>query len=349
MGKQTRTSSFGVSGREGHDASAFYQRRLFQDMPALRLDPPLDLGAPGPDVPAADPALWVNQIYCASAERLAHVPSESVGLCFTSPPYNNGKSYDMDLTLREYLTLIGRVGREVYRVLKPGGRYVINMANQGRKQYVNMVAYYVALHLDLGFIQMGEHIWRKGKAASNNCAWGSFRSARAPRARDVHEMVLVFAKGTPTRPERGTSDISKDDFIQGTISIWEIAPVSARRVGHPAPFPQELARRVIQMYSFVEDVVLDPFCGSGTTCVAAAETGRHFVGYDNDPHSCDLARRYVARASSFTPGKGCIRDGITDTAATERTGRGPQSRSAIGTVGCTEPAGEVRGVPAGAG
>src|SRR5690606_15424083 len=117
------------------------------------------------------------------------------------------------------------------------------------------------LHMALGFLPMGEVIWQKGKGASGSCAWGSWQSAKAPRLRDLHEYLLVFAKDTFSRPDRGESDIARDEFLAATLSIWEIPPESARRVGHPAPFPVALARRVIDLYSYVGDVVLDPFVG----------------------------------------------------------------------------------------
>jgi site-specific DNA-methyltransferase (adenine-specific) len=143
---------------------------------------------------------------------------------------------------------------------------------------------------------MGEIIWRKGKGANGNCAWGSWRSARAPRLRDVHEYLLVFAKEDFSRPERGESDIERDEFMEATLSVWDILPESAKRVGHPAPFPVELAARVIQLYSYVGDVVLDPFIGSGTTAVAAVRSGRRFAGFEIDKGYFDLAQERVAEA-----------------------------------------------------
>ena len=246
---------------------------------------------------------WADRIYCHTAEAMEEIPDGTVALAFTSPPYNAGKTYDADLTLEQYLGLLARVGAEVYRVLKPGGRYVFNVANLGRKPYVPLHAYAYAIHTALGFLPMGEIIWRKASGASGNCAWGTYRSPRAPRLRDVHEYLLVFAKESYGRPERGQSDIEGEEFMAATLSVWEIPAESARRVGHPAPFPVALARRVIQLYSYVGDVVLDPFCGSGTTCVAALETGRHWVGYDIDPAYCDLARRRIAAAREQADGQ----------------------------------------------
>jgi site-specific DNA-methyltransferase (adenine-specific) len=230
--KRTSTSAFGVSKREGHDATAFYNRQLYQQNGA-----PL----PAPEAEAAVGALpidgWADRIYCQSSAAMTPIPDNTVGLAFTSPPYNVGKDYDDDLSFEAYLTLIEEVAREVYRVLKPGGRYVVNIANLGRKPYIPLHAYFYQRHGAVGFLPMGEIIWQKAKGASGNCAWGSWQSAKSPRLRDIHEYLLVFAKQSFSRPDRGESDIDRDEFMAGTLSIWEIPPESAKRVGHPAPFP----------------------------------------------------------------------------------------------------------------
>jgi site-specific DNA-methyltransferase (adenine-specific) len=183
-------------------------------------------------------------------------------------------------------------------VLRPGGRYVVNIANLGRKPYIPLHAYFYGVHMAAGFLPMGEIIWRKGKGANGSCAWGSWRSARAPRLRDVHEYLLVFAKEDFSRPERGESDIERDEFMEATLSVWDILPESAKRVGHPAPFPVELAARVIQLYSYVGDVVLDPFLGSGTTAVGAIKSGRRFVGFEIDADYFALAQSRVVEAQN---------------------------------------------------
>jgi site-specific DNA-methyltransferase (adenine-specific) len=171
----------------------------------------------------------------------------------------------------------------------PVGRFVINIANLGRKPYIPLHAFFYQMHMAIGFLPMGEIIWQKGKGASGSCAWGSWMSAKAPRLRDLHEYLLVFAKQGYARPDRGESDIARDEFMAATLSVWDIPPESAKRIGHPAPFPLALAERVVQLYSYVGDVVLDPFAGSGTTCVAAARLERRFVGYEVAPDYCALA------------------------------------------------------------
>lgn len=159
-----------------------------------------------------------------------------------------------------------------------------------------MHAYFYACHMAIGFQPAGEVIWQKGRGASGSCAWGSWMSAKAPRLRDLHEYLLVFVKGDFSRPDRGTSDISKEEFMKATLSVWEIAPERASRVGHPAPFPVELATRVVQLYSYVGDVVLDPFNGSGSTTLAAAIHDRHYVGYDISAEYCAIAQRRLDEA-----------------------------------------------------
>lgn len=296
----TRTASFGTPKREGHDASIFYSRSLYQgDFASLHrfLVGACTAQETGPQkkIPPKPLQDWSDRVYCHTSEDMRQIPNASVALAFTSPPYNSGKEYDQDLDLSAYFGLIARVGAEVFRVLKPGGRYVINIANLGRKPYIPMHAYFYLIHINLGFLPAGEIIWQKAKGANGSCAWGSWLSARSPRLRDIHEYLLVFVKDLFERPDRGNSDISREEFMSSTLSIWEVAPESARRVGHPAPFPVELASRVIRLYSYVDDVVLDPFCGSGTTCVAAKRLGRHWVGYDIVPKYCALAENRLEK------------------------------------------------------
>ncbi len=313
MPKNTKTSSFGVSKREGHDSSSFYQRKIYlaqQDHQKEESgeDPGKSEGfrkeveKNSPDQINTDESAanegpenieleeWIDKIHLCSSENMP-IPSDSVALAFTSPPYNVGKDYDDDMSLNEYFGLIQRVAREVYRVLIPGGRYIVNIANLGRKPYIPMNAYFYGIHEEVGFLPMGEIIWQKAKGANGNCAWGSWQSVKSPRLRDIHEYLLVFAKLGYSREEKGDSDISKEEFMESTLSIWQIPAESAKKVGHPAPFPVDLAKRVIKLYSYVNDVVLDPFVGSGTTCVAAKKLNRHYVGFDISPDYVTMSER----------------------------------------------------------
>ncbi|MFZ2096785.1 MAG: site-specific DNA-methyltransferase [Anaerolineales bacterium] len=283
--ERTKTSSFGTGKRESHDSSSFYNRNMYEGLFSLPLSKK-ELNSI--IVPPAEG--WANKIYCQSSENINIIPDNSIALAFTSPPYNVGKEYDDNVSLKEYLRLIENVACEVYRVLRPGGRYVVNVANLGRKPYIPLHAFFYDIHMRVGFLPMGEIIWQKAKGSNGNCAWGSWRSAKAPRLRDIHEYLLVFAKQSFNRPDSGDSGISATEFMDATLSIWEIPPESAKRVRHPAPFPVELAKRVIELFSYEGDVVLDPFVGSGSTCVAASINNRKYVGFDISEEYCNLAK-----------------------------------------------------------
>jgi len=289
---KTKTSSYGSGKRESHDASAFYGRSMIQQPDTLLSEKELR----SIEVPGAGP--WADQMYQGDSRRMEAVPDNSIALAFTSPPYNVGKDYEGDMGLEGYLGLIREVGAEVYRTLRPGGRSRVTTATRGRKPYLPLHAFFWQLHLELGFLPMGEIIWQKGKGASGSCAWGSWMSAKSPRLRDLHEYILVLAKQAYSRPDKGESDISREAFMESTLSVWNVPAESARRVGHPAPFPVALAARVIQLYSYRGDVVLDPFAGSGSTCIAAAQLGRHYVGYDLSEDYCALARERISGEAS---------------------------------------------------
>jgi site-specific DNA-methyltransferase (adenine-specific) len=284
--RRTKTSAFGSPGRTSHDSSSFYAGRLY---PQAAAD-----GAPTTE--AAVPASHLDRILCRSSERMTGLPDRSIHLMVTSPPYNAGKEYDQDLTLEEYRRLLRSAFTETYRVLVGGGRACVNLANLGRKPYIPLHAFIVQDLLEIGFLMRGEIIWNKAGSASPSTAWGSWRSATNPVLRDIHEYILVFSKESFARPGQGRqSSLSRDDFLEWTKSVWTFPPVSARSVGHPAPFPEELPRRLIELYTFRDDVVLDPFCGSGTTCMAAKRLGRHYIGYDVDKDYTALARRRLAQ------------------------------------------------------
>lgn len=287
----TETASFGAGKRENHDASAFYGRRLHR---VVETSPPGD--------PVPPPGEVLDRVFCQSSESMPQLPDNCVALMVTSPPYNVGKDYDRDLTLDEYLGLLDRVLAETYRVLEPGGRVAINVANLGRKPYVPLNHHVAGLLQDRGFLLRGEIVWQKAQGAGGSCAWGSWRSAKNPTLRDLHEYIVVAGKGSFGRLKIGEDTIGRDDFLQATVSIWNIPPESARRVGHPAPFPVELPRRLIELYTFRGDLVLDPFMGSGSTGVAAAISDRRFVGFDREPEYVALAEQRIARAQREPPG-----------------------------------------------
>jgi len=229
---------------------------------------------------------------------MSELPDYSVHLMVTSPPYNVRKEYDEDLTLDEWRDLLQVVLKETYRVMVTGGRVCINVANLGRKPYLPLHALIIQDMLEIGFLMRGEIIWDKAASASPSTAWGSWQSASNPVLRDVHEYILVFSKESFSRKREGKENtIEREPFLEWTKSIWTFRAVSAKQIGHPAPFPEELPRRLIDLYSFKNDVVLDPFCGSGTTCLAAYRLGRQYIGYEINPEYKQLAEERLGDAT----------------------------------------------------
>ncbi len=281
----TKTSSFGTPGRINHDSSEFYNSKLYADKKPSNyikfIENPISTEN-------------LDRIYCKSSEIMDEIPDYSVHLMITSPPYNVKKDYDKDLSLDEYRTLLKTVFKETYKKLVTGGRACINVANLGRKPYIPLHSYIIEDMLDIGFLMRGEIIWNKASSASPSTAWGSWLSAANPVLRDIHEYILVFSKESFSRKRGAKIDtITKDEFIELTKSVWTFPAVSARSIGHPAPFPEELPHRLIQLYTFKEDVVLDPFCGSGTACIAALKDGRHYIGYDIEEKYVKLAEQRI--------------------------------------------------------
>jgi site-specific DNA-methyltransferase (adenine-specific) len=230
---------------------------------------------------------------------MKELPDNSIHLMITSPPYNVSKEYDEDLSLEEYLTLLKNSFSETYRVLVNGGRACINVANLGRKPYIPLSDYISNMMIDIGFKMRGEIIWNKAASASASTAWGSWMSAANPTLRDVHEYILIFSKGEYKRERKNKKNtITKEDFMEWTKSIWFMNAESAKRVGHPAPFPEELPRRLIQLYSFEDDIILDPFMGSGTSALAAYKAKRHYVGYEINPDYIELSQKRIDSAKA---------------------------------------------------
>ena len=278
--------SFGTSSRTSHDSSSFYDRQLYGDAPEA---------ATGHDADKREnrqvDASLLNRIYGHSSESMHELPDGSVHLMVTSPPYNVGKDYDDDLSMDEYRSLLCAVWRETLRVTEPGGRACINVANVGRKPYIPLNAMIAQDMIDIGWLMRGEIIWNKSASAGTSCAWGSWRSPSNPVLRDTHEYILVFSKGQFERRRKdGTPSIGRDEFLEFTKSVWNMPAESAKRVSHPAPFPVELPNRLIQLYTYKEDTVLDPFMGSGTTALAAQRSGRKWVGYEVSDTYIEVAK-----------------------------------------------------------
>lgn len=294
---KTTTSSFGVSKREGHDSTIYYNSKMYDKLLSSR-----EVGDNN-----AFPIELENSIINRDSRSLP-LPDNCVHLVVTSPPYNASKAYDEDLSLSEYLRLLEDVFRECYRVLSSGGRIVVNVANLGRKPYIPLTSHINLIMHEIGYLHRGEVIWDKSASAGSSCAWGSFQSASNPCLRDIHEYLLIFSKGeyklsrSKEERENGRIDtITKDDFIHQTKSIWSFPTESARRVNHPAPFPLELPRRCIEMFTFSGDVVFDPFVGSGSTAVAAKMTGRKYFGCDISSEYCKIAEQRISLVNENHP------------------------------------------------
>ena len=289
--KSTRTSTFGTPGRISHDSSPFYSGRLYENTAGHEPKDYIENHI--------DPAL-LDTIYCKSSETMSELPDSSVHLMVTSPPYNVGKEYDQDLSLDEYRSLLRTVLTEVHRVLVTGGRACINVANLGRKPYIPLHSYVIEDALEIGFLMRGEVIWDKAASSSPSTAWGSWQSPSNPTLRDTHEYILIFCKESFRRrpPEERASTITRDEFLEFTKSVWTFPAESARKIGHPAPFPVQLPYRLIQLYTFEGEVVLDPFSGAGATCLAALDTHRRYAAYEVNPDYVRLAEKRITDIQS---------------------------------------------------
>lgn len=287
--KGTKTSAFGTKGRVAHDSSKFYNSKLYKEIKNNNSD----------IIVNEFPNELLNTIIASSCENMKDIPNNSLHLMITSPPYNVSKEYDNDLSLNEYLNLLKNCFTETYRVLVDGGRACINIANIGRKPYIPLSDYVSKIMIEIGFNMRGEIIWNKSAGAGISTAWGSFQSASNPILRDVHEYILIFSKGNYKRErnkeekELRKDNITKEEFIEWTKSVWTMNTESAKRIGHPAPFPEELPNRLIKLFSFTNDIVIDPFMGSGTTAIAAIKNNRNFVGYEINEEYINLANNRI--------------------------------------------------------
>jgi site-specific DNA-methyltransferase (adenine-specific) len=296
--KNTATSSFGSPGREGHDSSAFYNTRLYAGQAPAGV---------ATEAYVENTISEVDVIFNSSCEEMKELPDCSVHLMVTSPPYNVGKEYDNNLTWK--IPCLPDAGLETYRVLVPGGRACINIANVGRKPYIPLHASIMQDMIDLGFLMRGEIIWDKAASASTSTAWGSWQSATNPTLRDTHEYILVFSKGSFRRDKMDgrVSTISKEEFLEFTKSVWGFPSESARKVGHPAPFPIELPYRLIRLYAFSNEIVSIPSWARDKPCRLKA---RAFCGYELGEILRTQAQ-FKMKVSQVTPASSGICDNPT--------------------------------------
>ncbi len=291
MSKGTKTSDFGSRGWVNHDSSAYYSRGLHPLWVRNALRDSHDPLEPENQLPELDRF----KFFCKSSEDMSELQDRSVHLMVTSPPYNVGKQYDDELSVGEHLELMFSVLNETFRVLVQGGRACVNVAGIGRRPYIPLHAYIIEVASRIGFFMRGEIIWDKGMNGAST-AWGSWMSPTNPTLRDVHEYILIFQK--PPFGRKAIDDrkptVSRDDFLEYTKSIWRFTPASAKRSRHPAPFPEELPKRLIDLYTFENDVVLDPFMGTGAAALAALRSGRRFVGYDVEDEYLEIANERIS-------------------------------------------------------
>ena len=257
--------------------------------------------------PGENPAIgpFVNRIFCGDAcTVLATLPAESVDLVITSPPYNFGHAYAQDLQddtreWNEYFATLNAVWAECVRVLRPGGRMAVNVQP--------LFSDYIPTHhiisnqlLGLGLLWKAEFLWEKNNYNAKYTAWGSWKSPSMPYIKYTWEFVEVFDKGTHKKTGRREDiDITAEEFKEWVIGRWKIPPEHRmKEFDHPAMFPEELPRRVMKLFSYKNDVVLDPFNGAGTTTLAAAKCNRRFIGIDVSRQYCDTAVRRIREATN---------------------------------------------------
>ena len=227
--RPTSTSNFGSGKRESHDASGFYARFA---------DERLDLSD---DATVLAPRQITDPIRTGDARDMSELRDGEVALVVTSPPYFAGKQYEEEATCEgvpasytEYLTMLREVFAECVRVLEPGGRIAVNVANLGRKPYRNLAADVTAILASLGLLLRGEIVWQKADGATGSCAWGSFRSPANPVLRDMTERIVVASKGrfdralkAPVRKEQNLPNritIGADEFMESTLDVWHFSP-----------------------------------------------------------------------------------------------------------------------------
>ena len=255
------------------------------------------------DIPDIRP--FINRIICGDTLGiLGNLPSESIDLIITSPPYNFGHVYAQDPhddthEWNEYFATLKAIWQECVRVLIPGGRIAVNIQP--------LFSDYVPTHhiisnqlLELGLLWKAEFLWEKNNYNAKYTAWGSWKSPSMPYIKYTWEFVEVFDKGTHKKTgKREDIDITADEFKEWVIGRWKITPERRmKEFGHAAMFPEELPRRIMKLFSFKNDIILDPFNGAGTTTLAAANSGRRYIGIDISQQYCNMAERRLHTAKA---------------------------------------------------
>lgn len=237
---------------------------------------------------------------------LRTLPDEIIDLTVTSPPYNVGKQYDQwnDIqSTADYEKLIRTTIMHLYRITKKGGRLCLNvplMGNSWFKQKTDGLIFYPSTYMHIcesnDWILREFLVWHKCSERNifniggDSTAWGSWLSPKSPYCRCFTEVILVYHKETSELQHNGESDLTKLEFMEYTRSSWFFYPENRFLDEHPAPFPEELPKRCIKLYTFIGDVVLDPFCGTGTTCLVASKLNRRYIGIDISQKYCNISK-----------------------------------------------------------
>ncbi len=241
-------------------------------------------------------------IYNDDFLKASYIENGSIDLVITSPPYNVDIGYNFyndKVSYKDYLEFTGEWLKRCYQVLKDDGRFCLNIPldkNKGGQQSV--CADITTLAKQIGFKYHSTIIWNE-QNISRRTAWGSWLSARAPYVIAPVEVIVVLYKEEWRKKNGGKSDITKSEFMEWTNGVWNFSGESKKRVGHPAPFPVELPKRCIKLFSFVGDTILDPFLGSGSTLIACVLTARKGIGVEIDENYCEIAKQRLIKETKI--------------------------------------------------
>lgn len=244
------------------------------------------------------PAEYENKIICAdSLELLKKLPDNCVDIIFTSPPYNFGLEYDTHndtASWNAYYEMLFGIFKECIRVLKYGGRFVVNVQPL-YSDYIPAHHIISNFFIENKMIWKGEILWEKNNYNCKMCSYGSWKSPASPYLKYTWEFVEVYCKGDLKKAGKtADADITAEEFKSWVVAKWSIAPERhMKEFGHPAMFPENLVERVLKLFSFKNDVVLDPFNGAGTTTLVAKKTGRRYLGIDISQEYCDTAEKRI--------------------------------------------------------
>lgn len=236
----------------------------------------------------------LNKIYNQDClEGMKNIPDGLVNCIITSPPYNVGLDYDEykdNKPYDDYLSWIKDIFTESYRVLTEDGRMCVNIGDV-KNGSIPTHSDFIQIAKEIGFHVLTIIIWNKN-TTSNRTAWGSFMSPSCPSFPRCFEYILVFCKSHKLM-HSGTSDIEKNEFINWSNGMWSFGCENLKKIGHPAAFPIELPKRCIKLFTYVGDVILDPFMGSGTTLVSAVQEHRKFIGFEISEEYFKIAERRI--------------------------------------------------------